>query len=82
MVNIAVNNRNLHLAHKKETIVAEVERLSCIFVTETSMFLTGLQALLDNQFSPLLVDPEQVQDAYDKIVDKAKEAKLVPLTAY
>ena len=81
MTNVAVNNSSLHLAHKKETIIAEVDRLSRIFVTETSMFLTGLQALLDNQFRPLLVDPEQVQSAYEEVVDKAKEANLAPLTA-
>ena len=57
MTNVAVNNSKLHLEHKKETIIAEVDRLSHIFVAETSMF----QNLLDNQFSPLLVDPEQVQ---------------------
>ena len=75
MTNVAMNNCNLYLAHKKETIIPEVDRLSRIFVTETSMFLMGLQALLDNQFSPLLVDPEQVESAYDEVVDKAKEAK-------
>ena len=80
MINIANTNQNLHTAHKKETIVAEVDRLSHIFVSETAMFLTGLQALLDNQFSPLLVDPEQLQNAYDEIVDKAKEVNLASLT--
>ena len=80
MTNIAKTNRNLHTAQKKEIIVAEVERLSRIFVSETAMFLTGLQALLDNQFSPLLVDPEQLQTAYNEIVDKAKEVNLAPIT--
>ena len=79
MTNIAKTNRNLHTAKKQETIVVEVDRLSHIFVSETAMFLTGLQALLDNQFSPLLVDPEQLQNAYDEIVDKAKEVNLAPL---
>ena len=41
---------------------------------------TGLQALLGNQFSPLLVDPEQLQNAYIEIFDKAKEVNLAPLT--
>ena len=80
MTNIAKTHRNLHTAQKKETIVTEVDRLSRIFVSETAMFLTGLQALLDNQFSPLLVDPEQLQTAYDEIVDKAKEVYLALLT--
>ena len=44
------------------------------------MFLTGLQSLLDNKFSPLMVDPEKVQSAYDEVVDKAKEVNLKPLT--
>ena len=39
-----------------------------------------MQALLDNKFSPLLVDPEKVQDAYDEVVDKAKEINLKPLS--
>ena len=47
--------------------------------TETSMSLVGLQALVDNQFSPHLVDPEQAQNAYDEVVDKAKEANPAPL---
>ena len=80
LINIAKTNRNLHKAHKKEVIIAEVDRLSRIFVSETSTFLTGLQALLDNKFSPLLVDPEKVQGAYDEVVDKAKEVNLKPLT--
>ena len=80
LVTIAKTNRNLHKAHKKDIIIAEVDRLSRIFVSETSLFLTGLQALLHNQFSPLLVDPEKVQSAYDEVVDKAKEANLKPLT--
>ena len=80
MLNIARTNHNLHTKQKKATIVAEVDRLSRIFVSETSMFLTGLQALLDNQFSPLLVDPEQLQSAYDEIVDRAKEVNLAPIT--
>ena len=80
MTNEAENNRNLHTAQKKETIVAEVDRLSRIFVSEALMFLTGLQALLDKQFSLLLVDPEQVQSAYDEVVDKAKKVNLAPLT--
>ena len=80
LINIAQTNRNLHKAHKKEVVIAEVDRLSRIFVSETSTFLTGLQALLDNKFSPLLVDPEKVQSAYDEVVDKAKEVNLKPLT--
>ena len=80
MINIAQTNRNLRTKQKKATIVAEVDRLSRIFVSETSMFLTGLQALLDNKFSPLLVDPEQLQNAYDEIVDRAKEVNLAPIT--
>ena len=80
MINIAQTNRNLHTKQKKATIVVEVDRLSRIFVSETTMFLTGLQALLDNQFRPLLVDPEQLQNAYDEIVDKAKEVNLAPIT--
>ena len=80
LVTIAKTNRNLHTAHKKEIIVAEVDRLSRIFVSETSLFLTGLKSLLDNKFSPLLVDPEKVQSAYDEVVDKAKEVNLKPLT--
>ena len=43
------------------------------------MFLTGLQALLDNKFSLLLVDPEQLQSVYDEIVDYAKEVNLAPI---
>ena len=50
LITIAKTNRNLHKAHKREVIIAEVDRLSRIFVSETSMFLTGLQALLDNKF--------------------------------
>ena len=80
MVNIAKTNQNLHTKQKQAMIVAEVDRLSRIFVSETSMFLTGLQALLNNQFSPLLVEPEQLQGAYDEIVDRAKEVNLAPLT--
>ena len=76
MLNIAQTNRNLHTKQKKATIVAEVDRLSRIFVSETTMFLTGLQALLDNQFSPLLVDPEQLQSAYDEIVIELKRLTL------
>ena len=68
MVNIAKTNQNLHTKQKQAMIVAEVDRLSRIFVSETSMFLTGLQALLNNQFSPLLVEPEQLQNAYNEIV--------------
>ncbi len=78
--NVAVDNSKLHLAHKKETIIARVDHLSRIFVAETFMFLTGLQALLDNQFSPLLVDSKQLQSEYDEVVDKANEANLAPLT--
>ena len=80
LVTIAKTNRNLHTAHKKEIIVAEVDRLSRIFVSETSLFLTGLQSLLHNKFSPLLVDPEKVQSAYDEVIDKTKEVNLKPLT--
>ena len=80
LITIAKTNRNLHKAHKREVIVAEVHRLSRIFVSETSMFLTGLQSLLANKFSPLMVDPEKVQSAYDEVVDKAKEVNLKPLT--
>ena len=79
LITIAKTNRNQHKAHKREVIIAEVDRLSRIFVSETSMFLTGQQALLDNKFSPLLVDPEKVQGAYDEVVDKAKEVNLKPL---
>ena len=39
LVTIAETNRNLHTAQKKEIIVAEVDRLSRIFVSETSLFL-------------------------------------------
>ena len=80
LVTIAETNRNLHTAQKKEIIVAEVDRLSRIFVSETSLFLTGLQALLDNKFSPLLADPEKVQQADDEVVDKVKDVNLKPLT--
>ena len=80
MVNIAKTNQNLHTKQKQAIIVVEVDRLSRIFVSETSMFLTGLQALLNNQFSPLLVEPERLQNAYDEIVDRAKEVNLAPLT--
>ena len=80
MVNIAKTNQNLHTKQKQAMIVAEVDHLSRIFVSETSMFLTGLQALLNNQFSPLLVEPERLQNAYDEIVDRAKEVNLAPLT--
>ena len=80
MTTIAKTNHNLHTAQKKTTIVAKVDRLSRIFVSETTMFFTGLQAMLDNQFSPLLVDPEQLQTAYDEIVDKSKEVNLAPIT--
>ena len=76
MLNIAQTNRNLHTKQKKATIVAEVDRLSRIFVSETTMFLTGLQALLDNKFSLLLVDPEQLQSVYDEIVDRADDQPI------
>ena len=80
MMVIARTNQNLHTKHKQGMIIVEVDRLSRIFVSETSMFLTGLQALLDNHFSPLLVDPEQLQNAYNEIVDRAKEVNLAPIT--
>ena len=80
MMVIARTSQNLHTKQKQAMIVAEVDRLSRIFVSETSMFLTGMQALLDNNFSPLLVDPEQLQSAYNEIVDKAKEVNLAPIT--
>ena len=70
MVNIAKTNQNLHTKQKQAMIVAEVDRLSRIFMSETSMFLTGLQALLNNQFSPLLVEPEQLQNAYSLFYKK------------
>ena len=74
LVTIARTNQNLHTEpqernHRRRSRQVILESLS----PRLLYFFTGLQLCFDNKFSPLLVDPEKVQDAYDEVVDKAKE---------
>ena len=52
-----------------------------IFLSEFTLFLTGIQSLIEGHFSPLLINPDLLQSTYDDIVNKARSESLNPVSS-
>ena len=52
----------------KDTIRDEVEKLLRIFTSELHLFLMGVQSLQDGRLSPLLVNPDDIQEDFRDLI--------------
>ena len=65
---------------KRVGLEAEVAQLKRIFLSEFTLFMTGIQSLIEGHFSPLLINPDLLQSTYDNIVNKARSESLNPVS--
>ncbi|CAB4024052.1 Hypothetical predicted protein [Paramuricea clavata] len=63
-----------------KTLLQDVRILQTNFKTELTDFINALVALTDHRFSPMLVDPEKLEINYQKLLRKARDHDLKPLT--
>lgn len=77
-----VTNRtsSLHQETVRIAIRGEIDRMSRVFVSEMSDFLAGMQVLLENRISPLIVDPDKLQTLYADLLVACRAKSLVPVS--
>ena len=77
---IAKTQTDLWREIKRVGLEAEVAQLKRIFLSEFTLFMTGIQSLIEGHFSPLLINPDLLQSTYDNIVNKARSESLNPVS--
>ena len=77
---IAKTQTDLYREIKRVGLETEIAQMKRIFLSEFSLFLTGIQSLIEGHFSPLFVNPDLLQSTYDDIVNKARSESLNPVS--
>ena len=80
MLQIVKTQTDLHREIKLVGLQDKVDQMRRLFISEFTMFMTGIQSLIEGHFSPLLVNPDLLQSTYDDIVNKARVEWLNPLS--
>ena len=80
MLQIVKTQTDLHREVKRLGFQDEADQMQRLFVSEFTMFMTGIQSLVEGHFSPLLVNPDLLQSSYDDIINKARAESLNPLS--
>ena len=80
MMQIAKTQTDLYREMKREGLEAEIAQMKRIFISEFTLFMTGIQSLIEGHFNPLLVNPDNLQSTYDDIVNKAQSESLNPVS--
>ena len=78
---IAKTQTDLYREIKRVGLETEIAQMKRIFLSEFTLFLTGIQSLIEGHFSPLLINPDLLQSTYDDIVNKARSESLNPVSS-
>ena len=78
---IAKTQTDLYREIKWVGLETEIAQMKRILLSEFTLFLTGIQSLIEGHFSPLLVNPDLLQSTYDDIVNKAQSESLNPVSS-
>ena len=80
ILRVANKTTELHCEMVRLAIKGEIDRISRVFTSEVDIFLTGLQVLLENRLSPLIVNPDKLQTLYSDLLVACRSKGLTPVS--
>lgn len=80
ILRVANKTSELHRKTVRLAIKGEIDRISRVFASEIDLFLIGLQALLENRVSPLIVNPDKLQTLYADLLVICRAKGLTPVS--
>ena len=80
LVKKAVSGANLASDATREAIEEEIQIITDQLQQEVDFFLTGIDTLVRRKFSPILVNPDNLQTEYGNLLSKARARDLRPVS--